>query len=183
MNEFTIERVKKEAEQESLCYFLDAYKTATGKALEILEVTERPDFICARQNGTRVGVELARVRRGHPNDILWDELIEKQNFMSQDDALEMIQTIANEKEDKRKDPDWKLSESGILVIELRDITLFEIQGYISEEVLPDLYEVGFEEVWIADFSELEAYDNIELFCVKPEDRRGYYPRGMQKPYG
>jgi hypothetical protein len=61
--------------------------------------------------------------------------------------------------------------------------LSEITGCISEECLPDLFAVGFEEVWLADFSEVEAYDNVELFCVRPEELRGYYYRGIQKPYG
>lgn len=175
--------MKKEKEQEALNYFLDAYESITGEGLEVLAATERPDFICVRKNGKQVGIELVKVRRGHPNDALWDRIIEKQDFMSLERALEMIQRVANEKEEKRKEPDWKLSESAILIIELRDIPLAGIRNCISNEILPDLFSLGFEEVWLADFSALEAYDNVELFCILPEERRGYYSRGTQKPYG
>lgn len=183
MSEYSNERVKKEAEQEAFNYFLDAYECVTRETLEVFETAERPDFICVRQNGERAGVELAKVRRGHPNDILWDRIIEKQNFMSMEHALEMIQEVANEKEAKRNEPDWKLPGAAILLIELRDIPLSEIMGCISEEVLPDLFSIGFAEVWFADFSELEAYDNVELYCIKPKELRGHYSRGIQKPYG
>lgn len=183
MSECSNKRMKKEAELEALNYFLNAYECVTRETLEVLEATERPDFICARQNGERVGVELAKVRRGHPNDILWDKIIEKQNFMSMEHALEMIQKVADEKEAKRNEPDWKLPGTAILLIELRDIRLSEINGCISEDILPALFSVGFAEVWLADFSELEAYDNVELFCIKPKELKGYYPRSIQKPYG
>jgi len=183
MSEYTIGQVKKEAEKEALNYFLETYENATGEILKVIEATERPDFICVRKNGEQIGIELATVRRGHPNDILWDKIIEKQYFMSPEHALEMMQKIAYVKEQKRQEADWKLPDAAILVIELRDIPLSEIRSCISEKMLPDLFSVGFQEVWIADFSELEAYDNAELFCVRPEELRGYYSRGIQKPYG
>lgn len=183
MSEYTIGQIKKAAEQESLTYFLEAYESVTGETLEILESTERPDFICVRLNEARVGIELARVLRGDPNKVLCETLIDKQTFMSIDAALDIIQRIANEKEVKRNKSDWKLPEATILVIELRDIALSEIKRYVTRQILPDLFEGNFEEVWIADFSEIELYENIELFCIRPEKWRGYYSRGIQKPYG
>lgn len=183
MNGYTNERIKKEAELEALGYFLEAYEIATGKTFKIRETTESPDFVCTQQDGEQVGIELTKVRRGHPDEILWDEIVKKKTSMSHDQALQMIQRQAYEKEKKRRKPYWKLPESCILVIELVDIPLFEIENCISEEILPDLYAVGFKEVWIADFTELEAYDNVELFCVKPKFLRGYFSRGFQKPYG
>ena len=183
MNGYTNERVKKEAEQESLNYFLEAYENITGETLEVIEVTERPDFICIRNDGSKVGVELVKVRRGHPNDILWDMIIDKQEFMSLDQALEMIQEVAAEKERKRNESDWKHTGATILLIELCDIPLAHINSYISSEILPDLYSIGFEEIWLADFTGIEAYDNVELFCVRPEEWKGYHSRGIQKPYG
>lgn len=183
MSEYSSDRMKKKAEQEALNYFLDAYESITHETLEVIEATERPDFICIRRNGEQIGVELAKVMRGHPDDILWDKLIAKHYDMSVERALDMIQKVANEKEKKRIEPDWKLPEAAALLIELRDIPLSEIKGCISEETLPDLFSIGFAEVWLVDFSELEAYDNVELFCIRPEELRGYYSRGIQKSYG
>ncbi len=105
MNEYTIRSVKKETEKETLSHFLDAYNDVTGEMLEVLQVTERPDFICSRDTESKIGVELTKVRRGHPNDILWDNLLKKQNFMSSEHAIQMIQYVAAEKERKRNDAD------------------------------------------------------------------------------
>jgi len=183
MSEYKIERIQKEAEQESLGYFLDAYESVTGETFEGLEATERPDFICIRESGGMVGIELAKVRRGHPNDIQWDRIVVRRDFMLPEHALEMIQAVGTNKERKRNELDWKLSEATILLIELWDIPLAHIAWSISADVLPDLYSTGFEEIWLADFTGLEAYGNVELFCVRPEKWTGYHRRGFQKPYG
>jgi hypothetical protein len=58
MNEYSNERIKKEAELKALGYFLEAYESLTGKSIKVLEKTERPDFFCTRKNGRKVGVEL-----------------------------------------------------------------------------------------------------------------------------
>jgi hypothetical protein len=183
MSEYTNEPIQKEDELENLGYFLDAYKDVTGETLELLEIIERPDFICSRENGSKIGIELTKVTRGDPSIIQWAKIIEKQDFMSSEHAIEMIQKAANVKEEKRIENNWKLPEANILLIVLVDIPLAQIRGSISQEILPDLYSTGFMEVWLADFTGLEAYDNIELLCVRPEKWAGYYSRGIQKPYG
>ncbi len=183
MNKYSIERVKKESELQSLNYFVAAYENVTGESLNIAEVSERPDFICEREKGIRVGVELSKVRRNHPNDILWDNLVEKQLYMSREDALKIINNSVLAKEKKRKEPGWQISESTILIIELADIPLTTMRHFIKPAILPDIYETGFQEIWFADFTGIEAYDNVELFCVKPDALAGYYPRSLQKPYG
>ena len=183
MNEYTIERVKKENEEDSLRFFLEAYESITGESFERVEKSERPDFLCIRQDGSKVGIELSRIRRGHPNDILFDKIVKKQDYMSIDYALDMIRRRLIEKEKKRNDPDWALPSATILLFELTDIPLSEIKNYINSGMLPDLYETGFAEIWLVDLTGLEAYDNVELFCVCPKEWEGYYPRGLQKPYG
>ena len=83
-------KIKKETEQEVLEYFLDAYKYVTGELIEIIDADERPDFICTRENGNSVGIEIFMVRRGHPNDILFELLVSNQENMSIDQALMTI---------------------------------------------------------------------------------------------
>ena len=183
MNEYTNERFKKEIERQSLGYFLEAYEDLTGESIEVIEISEKPDFICVRDDGRKVGIELVKVRRGNPNKIRWDRIVEKQDYMSINHALDMIQEVAAKKEKKRNKPDWTLQEATILLIELTDIPLCQIKGCITPELLPDLYDTGFEEVWLADFTGLEAYDNVELFCVRPDEWGGYHHRYLQKPYG
>ena len=50
MIEYTIEMAKKENELKALEYFLDAYGDITSESLEIADLSERPDFICVRNN-------------------------------------------------------------------------------------------------------------------------------------
>ncbi len=101
MSEFNSAGIKKKAEEEALDYFLETYKRVTGQSLNVVENTERPDFICAREDGSMVGIELVKVRRSHPNNILWDRLIDKQDYMSIDTALKMLQEMATLKDKKR----------------------------------------------------------------------------------
>ena len=183
MNDFNSAREKKEAEKEILSFFLEMYERVTGQSITVVKINERPDFICDRKDGSMVGVELVEIRRNHPNDILWDKLVEKQDFMSIDNALKMLQEVAINKDKKRKEPDWTHKAATILLIALTDIPLAEIRKRITSENLPDLYETGFVEVRLADFTGLEAYDDLELFCVQPVQWAGYYPRILYKPYG
>ncbi len=174
---------KKEAELEALRYFIPIYKEVTDDFLEVIEDSERPDFICKRSDGALVGVELARVRRGHPNDVLYDVIVNKNIKMVPDQAIDLIQTLIENKEEKRKANDWKLSEKTILIIQLQESPLRELTSVLTVDTFPDLPGFGFFEIWLADFSEKDAYNNIELFCLFPLHMRGYFRRHLQKPYG
>ena len=46
-------------------------------------------------------------------------------------------------------------------------------------------ETGFLEVWLADYTGIEAYGDIELFGLKPEKYWGFHERESPslKPYG
>lgn len=181
--EYTNERINKESEAESLGYFLEAYETIIGESFIGVKASERPDFIATRKDGSQIGIELSKIRRGHPNDILYDKIIKKKDYMSAYDALCMIQRVAYEKEIKRNSSGWSLPNTTILLLELTDIPLSELRHSIFPDILPDLYETGFAEIWLVDLTGVEAYDNVELLCVYPEELEGYYPRGIQKPYG
>lgn len=176
------ETEKKAKEEEALFLFLELYNDITGNNLELLESYERPDFICVLQNGNLVGVELTKVRRSHPNDILFDKINKKQHFMSPDQALDKIQQLIISKDKARNNPDWKFSEATILILELVDIPLANIKHFLSEVFIPEISLNGFEEIWLVDFSEIQAYGSIEMFCLRSYTWKGYYSRGMQKPY-
>ncbi|MEQ8213571.1 MAG: hypothetical protein ABRQ35_06715 [Smithellaceae bacterium] len=176
-------KFKKERETELLEYFLAEYGYISSSSIQIIKASERPDFICIRENGNIVGIELCMIRRGHPNDIMFELLIEKQEHMSIDSALNMIREKAIEKEYKRLQIDWEIPEHTILLFSLTDIPLWKIKNFITIEHLPDLYDTGFSEIWLADFTSLEEFDNVELFCIKPEKLVGYYKRNIQKAYG
>lgn len=174
---------KKEAELESLHYFIEAYMSMNGQSIEVSEISERPDFICTKQDGNKIGVELVKVRRGHPNDIIFDRLIEKRDYMSLNQALIELREVVLEKERKRCESDWKFPDATMLVVEMVDIPLTEIKGYIKPDTLPDLYNTGFAELWLVDITGIDAYANVQLFCVQPDKWAGFYPRCLQKPYG
>jgi hypothetical protein len=177
------EKIKKKKEYKTLLYFSEAYERITGKEFVQIYPLERPDFLCKKQNGKIVGVELTQVRRGHPETFDWDRIIDNYEHMKVDDALKMIQQIVDEKENKRKEADWKCPDSSMLIIEFNDIPLDLIQKYLNRDMLPDIYQTGFCEIWIVDLTCFEAFGDVELFCFRPERYEGYYPRPFQKPYG
>jgi len=176
-------RYKKEFELEVLQYFNQIYEIITNNFLEVVEESERPDFICKRKNGELVGVEIVQVRRGHPNDVLYDKYINKNPDIDPFESIDLIQTLIYEKELKRKSIDWKLQDRTILIVQLKESPLWEIANALTEELFPDLPGYGFCEIWLADFCEVEAYSNIELYCLFPPYLSGYYKRPMSKPYG
>lgn len=183
MNKHNQERLKKECECEVLMHFFDAYQEVMGITLEIVEPSERPDFICKRENGELIGIEIVKITRGDPYLIQHKLVVEKQEYMLPDEALSLLQQEAMKKDLKRVEETWRYSDRAILLIELSDIPLSEIHRFVNQKDLPDLYDTGFLEIWIVDTTGLQAFDNVELFCVKSEERHGYYPRGLQKPYG
>lgn len=183
MNEITKTQAKKEDESEALAYFLDAYEAIMGESIEIIDASERPDFVCQRAGGVRLGVELARIRRQHPEGVLWDRILRKQDFMSVESAVWQIQVMLSNKEAKRRQSGWQYADRTILVLQLTDIPLWELSGCLQPSLFPDLRNTGFSEVWLADYTGSEAYDNVELFCLHPTELWGYYRRPVQKPYG
>ncbi|MFA6013347.1 MAG: hypothetical protein WC799_25375 [Desulfobacteraceae bacterium] len=179
----TNQTLQKQKEQKILSYFLDMYEKLTSKSFQIIESSERPDFLLSDENNNTLGLELTQIRRGHPEEYDWDTIIEKRTYMRLEDALEMLQEIVEKKEQKRREPDWNFPKNSILLVEFSDIPLNNILNYINEERLPDIYSSGFSEIWLIDLSGIEVFGDIELFCVKPACYEGYYPREFQKPFG
>ena len=174
---------KKGQELEVLEYFDPIYELITNDSLEVIEESERPDFICRRKNGELVGIEIVQVRRGHPEEILFDKIISKNQYIHPYETIDLIQDHIYRKELKRNAKDWKLPNNTMLIVQLKESPLWEISHVFTEDLFPDLPDYGFCEIWLADFSEIEAYNNIELFCLFPSDLSGYYKRPFQKPYG
>lgn len=184
MNEYNQERFKKEDETKDLVYFLESYQNATGNKLQLLEASERPDFICEYSNGLKVGVELTMITR-HPKARFWDRVLEKRKFMKAEEALELIQLQTVEKDNKRAEKNWTFSKKTILVIQLKDISLSKLKPFLQVENFPDLYSTKFKEIWLGDYSEVEAYNSINTFCLKPMENFGFFHRSnpYQKPFG
>lgn len=183
LRKFKIE-AQKEAEFRTLCYFLKEYERITGKEFVEIISSEKPDFLCRRELSPKiVGVELTQIQRGHPETIAYDSIIHKREYMKIEDALAITQECVETKEQKRQKNDWKHPNSSILVIEFNDIPLEQIHHLLNRKNLPDVYDTEFSEIWIVDLTGIEAYRNVELFCLIPACYEGYYSRSPQKPYG
>ena len=171
-------------EEEGLLSFLDAYKEVVKDCLSYsFGRNERPDFICYRTDGTPVGVEFVRIMRD-PRKAQADYILDKVEFMDSEEAMETLYYMIEEKEKKRRQPDWELPDNTILVLQFVDCSISSL--YILDHSLKkDFESYGFDEIWIADYTGLDAYGDIELFCLYPAERWGYYerPNPDRKPYG
>lgn len=174
---------QKRKEYRHLAYFVEAAKFLAGTGFEIVSESERPDFICKRETGERVGIELTQITRGDPSIIDWDRIINRRSYMKSYDAIERICALAEKKNTKRQESNWSLSSATILLFQLTDIPICRLKSRIGEWILEDFHSMGFVEVWAADYTGLEAYQNVELFGLYPKRVFGYYPRPPQKPFG
>lgn len=176
------EFAKKTAEEWDLDLFLDAYREGTGERLQVVEVRERPDFICRRPDGSLVGIELTRARRD-PQSLTAD-LIYGNQFADPRLTWDFICRSIEWKEKKRTSHDWGCADSTILVIPV-DCPLDDLAYYLNDWPPDDFDGHGFLAIFIADHSELDAYDAVELFALHhPESElRGHWERDRGKPYG
>jgi hypothetical protein len=174
---------KKDAEIGELSVFLEAYEDATGESLAMVGCSERPDFICERQDGILVGVELTRVMRD-PESATCELIMMRREFRDPMDAIDHIWPTAERKSQKLKAGSWHYADNTILVLQVMDCPLSELCWLLEECSSPDDYaDLGFSEVWVADYSELDAYMVIELFGLYPQRWWGYRERDRGKPYG
>jgi hypothetical protein len=173
---------KKIIEEEELNLFLEAYAGATDECLTLEARGERPDFLCRRPSGQRVGIELTRAMRA-PDVAQGVLILSNDPFADAGSTLDRIVGAIEHKDSKRSTGDWSCRDRTILVLQV-DCPLSELaprlEDYGPEEFAEDH---GFEEIWVSDQAELDAYGAVEVFCLYPEDLWGYYERDRGKPYG
>ncbi len=158
------ENGKKHAERIELDYFVEAYRYHTGEELIPVKASEHPDFWCERASGSLMGIELTMVVKD-----------------SDDAEADVIDKIYERLERKK----GLASEKTILVLQSVDWSLSEIKRLLDESLMDDFMSYGFGEIWLADYTGIDAYGDIELFCLCPEEQWGYYqrPNPGRKPYG
>ena len=170
-------------EEEHLLRFLEAHAKVTGVSMKVVSNGESPDFICTRPSGERVGIELARSPHDH-NDALWDR-IWTDRAMSAHDLLAAVHVIVADKQRKRQSVHWRTPDSTVLVIELLDYTFDSLTWMQDRSFSSDYADTGFLEIWLADFSTMEAYGEVRLIGLYPPEFWGVHhqPALEGKPYG
>ncbi len=175
---------KKMVEEYELEYFIDAYKSVTGEELGVGHASETPDFISERPDGTRVGIELTKIMRDSET-ALWEETFKHQEYMTNSCALDIVYGTVEKKAEKMSKKKGIGIGNIILVLQLMDCPLSDLKNILYRDLEKDFASYGFSEIWIADYTGLDAYGDIELFGLSPLKWWGFHerPNSGRKPYG
>lgn len=176
---------KKEIETSELYEFLEARELITSEKLnQIIGLwTESPDFICVRPDGGLVGVELTKIMQDR-DQVRSDVLRYGEARLDPYRVLETIHYQIERKDKTRADHYVKKVKDNVLALELVHGSLDPLEGSL-EAIQGEFESFGFTEIWIADFSGLEAYGDIELFGLHPRCWWGRHRRvwADRKPFG
>jgi hypothetical protein len=174
-----LELGKREIEREHLELFLDAYQLATGETFSEMYDSETPDFIGRDEAGRIVGIEITQLRfspdQRHMRRIYPPESHEM-------DAWWRLLELMHQKDQKLPKGHWLQCDRKILVIMLVDVSIDAVAAG-TETGRPD--EGGFDEVWLADHTQVEAFGAVDLFAILHPTLDGRFATGDcgQKPFG
>lgn len=171
-----MDEYKKQQEGNNLDYFIEAYEYATGIKIEQVEPSETPDFIWHKDDGTKIGIEVTRIQRS-PEEAVNDKVFDNKLSM---DTTEAYHQICAQIERKN----GLASDKLILVLQLMETNIHELIPEL-EAAPEDFAKYDYMEIWIADHTGIEAYADVELFCLHPPEYWGFYERSnpTRKPYG
>ena len=174
---------KKLVEEEHLRRFFEAYAIVTGISMNAISNGESPDFICARPTGELVGVELARSPHDY-HSAVWDR-IWTDKTMPTHNLLAAVNQIIENKARKRQSAHWRTPDNTILVVELHDYKFDSLAWFRDGSFADNYKDAGFAEIWLADYSTLEAYGEVRLIGLYPSKFWGVHrqPALDGKPYG
>jgi hypothetical protein len=175
---------KKEVEENDLEPFLKEYERITNFSLKIIERTERPDFIVQRSDGTQLGIELTKVMR-NPKSTFWARVLNGEEQADPIDTAIHLQELIYRKDIKRSQSNWKLSKRTVLLLQLMDSSIDQVTLFLDVQIIREINKTGFFEIWIGDYSILEAYGTIQLYGIKPNKWQGLHDHlnSGKKPYG
>ena len=179
-----IEVGKKMNEENDLELFAQEYNRITGLSFSTIVTTERPDFIVYRNDGKKLGIELTKVMRD-PNSAFWARVLNGMEQVDPLDSLLNLQELIYSKDKKRSEDNWQLADKTILLLQLMDSSIEQLSSFIDDGIIKEITKTGFLEIWIADYSVLNAYETIQLYCIKPKKWQGLYKHLNfgKKPYG
>lgn len=175
---------KKLVEEMELEPVLEEYESVTGLALEELGRNERPDFIARRSDGVDLGIECTKVMRD-PESAFWDRVVRGEAFADPIDTAIGFQELIYRKDAKRSSPGWMLPDHTMLVLQLMDSPVDAVAEFLDKQVLQEVCQTGFFEIWLADYTILEAFGTVQLYGIKPKKWQGLHDhsRTGMKPYG
>jgi len=55
----------------------------------------------------------------------------------------------------------------MLVLQIYECSIRTLFDFIDEDNISDFTGSGFIEIWLADYTGIEAYGDLELFCLYP----------------
>lgn len=171
---------KKMIEEAELLQFLDAYREVTGMELSVIGSTENPDFICERRDGKRIGVELTKAN-GDLDTVRWEILLQGAPAFDPFYVLDCLYSAVETKAAKLMAS--RFSGETILVLQSDYHPLDDLEDFLTPDLAGDFADFGFTEIWIADFTTLEEFGSVDLFCLKPLQLWGHYNLQSGKPYG
>jgi len=174
---------KKMNERDAAQQFVEEYTRVTGVPLTLIGAGERPDFVCEKR-GRRYGLELVRAMQD-PVQRDWDITLGEDGHLHGLDAALLVQEAAYAKDKKRASPGWRYPKSTILMIQLIGSDGEEMAEYLDDQLMDEMAETGSREIWVADYSPMDEYGEIQLIGVKPKRWRGVHRHRLYgtKPYG
>ena len=115
----------------------------------------------------------------------WEVILGGDGDLHGQDAALLVQEAAYAKDKKRTSRGGATHGPPILVIQLIGSDGEEMVTYLDDDLMNDMAETGFREIWIADYSPRESYGAIQLIGVKPKRWRGLHRHRFYgtKPYG
>lgn len=175
---------KKMGEEEDVYLFTTEYEAVTGRALEIVSPYERPDFLCSRGREPRLGLEIVRVME----DPLYrrdQELLYGEAEVDPVGTAIALQEAIYHKDKKRASAGWRCPGRTILVVQLMDAPIEDVARYLDNQILDELHDTGFLEIWVADHTVVDPYGTVQLMGIKPRRWRGVHKHRFHgtKPYG
>lgn len=178
------EALKKEREELDLEAFLPSYERATGFALAVEAMAEDPDFILRRTDGLIVGVELTSIRRqGPPDTPFFREIFTSSCEWDCDDALDKMWGMIEQKTEKIRN---YRTQYNVLVLQNVETNFARLCDGATQIPVMDFASSGFQEIWLADYSELRSgrHQEVELLGLYPNEIRCLIERSDhdRKPY-
>jgi hypothetical protein len=143
---------KREEEREHLALFLDAYRHATGETFPELYDSETPDFLGCDREGRVVGIEITQLRFAPDERHMRDDT----------DAFFRLLRLLHQKDQKLTSGAWPRCKRKILVI-MNIHAEFDSVILGTDTDRPD--EDGFDEVWLADHTQVEALGGVDIYAV------------------